>query len=239
MLKSVQLPAVQPLKPTSVEPQLPLPPFVPEVPAEELVTARQIPSVTADDRHRPPLPRRLNHLRAPRSRRQSSLGGPRPRCAPTSNRLPFIPIDARRAVNGRPWKQPCQALRRPLPAKPAAEPVAEAQVSPQVSTPARVAGFHALAPQSKSGATAPRRPEFTPSPSGRVSQSRRCPRPLSLKTSQRRNSIWRRLSIWRRPPRRHSRMKSRPSHPRRGPEDLMVSLEEEMAKLLGRAPDKL
>ncbi len=224
--EATQLPAAQPLKPTSVEPHLPLPPFVPEAPAEDPVTARQIPPVTptivtaapapVQPIARAPLATPVGPRRTPPPVRPDVKPAPAP-FPPT----PAVPSP----VAIEPALPSAEAM---LPAKPTIAPAQEGQAPSQATTQ----GFMRWRPNQNPAQpqSRPAGPSFTqpirprdPSPTTPVPpvvENKPAPEfelapPVSAE------------------PKEHVSVASAP-----GAEDLMVSLEEEMAKLLGRTPDK-
>ncbi|MEJ0051757.1 MAG: hypothetical protein WDN02_11235 [Methylovirgula sp.] len=224
--EAVQLPAVQPLKPTSVEPQLPLPPFVPEAPAEEPVTARQIPPVTPTIVTPVTSAPVQSIARAPLAtpvspRRTTPPLRPDVKPAPA----PFPPTPAAPPVAMEPALPSAEAT---LPAKPVTGPAEGGQAPSQATTQ----GFMRWRPNQNPGQpqSRPAGPSFTqpirprdPSPTTPVPPVVENKPATDLEFAL---------------PAPATPKDEASAAPTPGAEDLMVSLEEEMAKLLGRTPDK-
>jgi flagellar protein FliO/FliZ len=232
-VEPVQLPLAPALKPTSVEPQLPLPPFVPEVPAEEPVTARQIPPVTPTI-VTPAAPTPLQPVaRAPLA-------------TPIGSRRTPPPV--------RSDVKPAPAPFPPAPVAPpplAPEPAEPALPSTEATLPAKPAPGPMPGPQSPSQATSqsfmrwrpnqnPAQPQPRPAGPSFTQPIRRDPSPATPPVPpvvENKPAPELELAPPAPPPALPKEEVAAPA-PAPGPEDLMVSLEEEMAKLLGRAPDK-
>jgi flagellar protein FliO/FliZ len=229
-VEPVQLPAASALKPTSVEPQLPLPPFVPEVPAEEPVTARQIPPVTPT---------------------VVTPAAPAP-VQPVARAPLATPIGPRRTPPVRSDVKPAPAPFPPTPASPpplAPEPAEAALPSTEATLPAKPAPGPAPGPQGPSQATSqsfmrwrpnqnPAQPQPRPAGPSFTQPIRRDPSPATPPVppaAENKPAPELELAPPAPPPVPKEEATATPAP---SGEDLMVSLEEEMAKLLGRAPDK-
>ena len=226
-VEPVQLPAAPALKPTSVEPQLPLPPFVPEVP-EEPVTARQIPPVAptivtpaasapVQPVGRAPLATPIGPRRTPPPVRSDVKPAP----------APFPPTPA-----APPPPAPEPALpgtEATLPAKPAPGPAPGSQTPTQAASQ----GFMRWRPSQT-----PAQPQPRPTGPSFTQPIRRDPSPATPPVPPAvENKPAPELDLA--PPAPPPLVpKEEAVAPAPGPEDLMVSLEEEMAKLLGRTSDK-
>ena len=205
--EAVQLPPVQPLKPAG-EPQLPLAPFLTEMPAAA-EPARSPPSTT-----QPPAPAPI-----PGPSLQPARGR---RCHPSRHagrrRAPSPPRPESKPATPAPQVEKPAEFTPPAPeALTTPAPVVEAVVEapPQPAKPA-AAGLMRWRPGQASGLsrapgpsfTQPLRPSSEPAPARAATAAK--PDPGS----------------------------QTPAVTQPAAEDLMISLEEEMAKLLGRTPDK-
>ena len=231
--EAVQLPAVQPLKPTSVEPQLPLPPFVPEVPAEEPVTARQISPVTPAIVTSAASPPFQPIARAPLATPVSPRRTPpplRPDVKPAPAPFPLTPA----APLPQSVEPALPSVDATLPAKPTPGPApgVQAPQAGQAPSQATTQGFMRWRPNQN-----PAQPQPRPTGPGFTQPIR--PRDPSLTTPivpavEDRPSPEPELAL----PAPASPKNEASATPAPAAEDLMVSLEEEMAKLLGRTSDK-
>jgi flagellar protein FliO/FliZ len=209
-----QLAPAQPLKPAALEPQLPLPPFVPEAPAaEEPVSPRQM----------PPL--------APATT-------PTPAPSQPAGRAPLSPVGPRRPpvraeVKPTPVVPPPAATTPPAAPEPAPQPETPPPLKPPVGPAAPAQGLARWRPgQSqtivqRSGGptfTQPVRPSEPAAPAPAATEAKPANPPGPPATP--------------RAPDNAASKADAPAGQQTGNEELMVSLEEEMAKLLGRAPDK-
>jgi hypothetical protein len=251
-VEPVQLPAAQPLKPAASEPQLPLPPFVPEAPAEEsLAPSRPTPPVA------PP-----------------SKPAPVPPLQPAA-RTPFSPL--RRTPPHRPENKPAEPplLSPDVPAvipEPATPPPVQAEITPpppkplppQPAMPSAASSFMRWRPgQTTTQPRPPGGPSFTqpvrpvepslapappapaPSPVMIEMESKPAapePPPPPVPPGTQENiaplSDSPAAAVTQESPAPKAEPAPMPAAPRPPAEDLMLSLEEEMAKLLGRTADK-